>query len=246
MLPSTLELLKKSLSLYKNNKLVFLKYALLVIVPVIVTSVSKIFFNLSLYNNLSRPLLIIALVVVFLLNLATLLGCIIMVRIVYNRYQGNPIDSMIKEIKLALPLLLPTLWIVLLFKAIKFAGLLLFIIPALVFSIWFFFSFHARVIDQKKGLGAFLSSKHLVKGVSWDILWLVLSTSFIVFGSLTVVQTLLRFIVTFLMERFTKDTLFLQIGGFTSLFINIIVLPFLIFVLPTVLYSDLKKAKQQN
>lgn len=243
MLPTTLEIIKKSFSLYKNNKLLFLKFSLVVIIPVLLTGYSRALFLQPIITHSSIPLLLIAAGVIFLLNLVTLLGTITFVRVIYNRYVGNPADSLTRELRLSLPLLLSSLWIVILTTLAVLGGLLLFIIPGIIFSIWFFFSVYAGVLDHKKGSDALHWSHQLVKGYTWEVLWLLLSSSFLFFGSILILQTIIRFVFTFLSTSMPSTSLFLSLGLVTIIGLNILVAP-LSASITTIIYAELKKLKQ--
>jgi len=246
MLPTTFELLQKSWDLYKANKALLLKYTAMVVIPVIITSLCRLFFTRSFAQSGSNPsLLFIALasLIIFFLYLITLWASITMLRVINNRYLNAPVDSFIKELTLSLPLVLPSLWVIILTSLSVFGGLLLFIIPGIIFSIWFFFSVYARVLDNQKGTNALAWSKRLVQGEWWDVLWLLLSTTFIVVGGTMLVQVLMRFVFTYTAEVM-DSRLLLYVGVFVGLLINILITP-LSAAVSTILYAELKKKKQK-
>lgn len=68
----------------------------------------------------------------------------------------------------------PVIWSSFLMFFAVLGGLFLFIIPALIFSIWFTYSFYTVVFEDKSGVTALKSSKILVSGRWWKTLWLIL------------------------------------------------------------------------
>jgi len=51
------------------------------------------------------------------------------------------------------------------------AGLILLIVPGVVFAVWFVFALYAMLIDGKRGREALKYSRELVKGRWWSVLW---------------------------------------------------------------------------
>lgn len=69
------------------------------------------------------------------------------------------------------PVVWPAIYTSLLAGIIIFGGTLLFIIPGIIFSVWYMFSTYAVILDGKKGREALRMSKSLVTGRWWRILW---------------------------------------------------------------------------
>ncbi|MFA5128207.1 MAG: hypothetical protein WC457_04395 [Patescibacteria group bacterium] len=65
-------------------------------------------------------------------------------------------------------------------------GTLLLIIPGIIFSIWFCFSYLAVIFDEKRGVAALTESKKMVSGRWWKILWRMLAPG-IFYGVLFVI-----------------------------------------------------------
>lgn len=108
-------------------------------------------------------------------------------------------------------------WITFLRSIIICFGLILFIIPGLMFSIWFAFSEYTFIFEGKRGMSALKRSKELAKGYWWAI-----------FG-----RMLPLFFISMIISSITRL-------GF--IFNSLFMLPFtVIYVL--VIYEDLKKIK---
>lgn len=71
--------------------------------------------------------------------------------------------------------LLPLLKTVVLQGLIILGGLLLFLIPGLVFSFWYAFAQLATILDDKRPVEALALSKSLVEGRFWSVVWRVVS-----------------------------------------------------------------------
>ena len=60
-------------------------------------------------------------------------------------------------------------WVVFLHAVIVFVGFILFVIPGIIFSVWFCLSQYALVFEGKKGMQALSRSRQLVKGYWWQV-----------------------------------------------------------------------------
>jgi hypothetical protein len=128
--------------------------------------------------------------------------------------------------------LLPYFWTSLfLFLAIA-SGFFLFLIPGIIFSVWFVFSLYVLVAEGKAGKEALKRSKELVKGFWWSIFWRFLLIM------LSVVFLTLLFSVPF-------SLLFGEEGqNFSSQLISIFTSPFVV-VYSFLLYQRLKEIKEK-
>jgi hypothetical protein len=69
--------------------------------------------------------------------------------------------------------LIPFLWVSILLTAVMIGGFLLFIIPALIFYVWYKFALFAVIVDDHKGSRALAASHDLVTDRWWATLWRV-------------------------------------------------------------------------
>lgn len=65
--------------------------------------------------------------------------------------------------------LLPFIWVSVLSGLIVVLGLLLFLIPGLIFLVWYRFSQNFVIVDDVRGTGALAASKRLVSGRFWAV-----------------------------------------------------------------------------
>jgi MFS family permease len=61
-------------------------------------------------------------------------------------------------------------WIYFLFNAIFVGGFLLFLIPAILFFVWFSLAIFVLVFEEKKGMDALFKSQHLISWKFWGVL----------------------------------------------------------------------------
>jgi len=67
------------------------------------------------------------------------------------------------------PKILPFIWTAFLVAAAAVGGIILFLIPGIIFLIWFSFSTCIVVAEDKSGIPAMKRSKHLVEGRWWNV-----------------------------------------------------------------------------
>lgn len=94
----------------------------------------------------------------------------------------------------AFPLILSYLWVSILVGATVFLGLLLLIVPAIIFGIWFSMTQFMVIFEGKRGVNAMQASRELVKGHFFEILKKLLFLfvvmvviSFIIYAPLTLI-----------------------------------------------------------
>lgn len=112
----------------------------------------------------------------------------------------------------AWPKLLSYLWVSFLSGLAVFAGLILLIIPGIIFMVWFSFSVYVLIAEDRKGTQALSRSKQLVKGRWWKVfgrlvmLWLL---GLIVVGVLNSVPLVGTLIANLLISSFSVVYLYL-------------------------------------
>jgi hypothetical protein len=84
-----------------------------------------------------------------------------------------------EALKRAKPYAIPFLWITLASGLMIFAGTVLFIIPGIIFSVWFFCARYLVVTGKERGFDALLKSREYARGIFWKIFLLTLSGSIV-------------------------------------------------------------------
>ncbi|MFH1905037.1 MAG: hypothetical protein ABIK53_05920 [bacterium] len=148
------ELLKISWSVIKNNIVILLGIVALYLVVATGMGCLPVIFR-----ALTFPVTII-------ISLITAIGLIFAIN---NILEGSPAD--IKEsYKTGFKKFFPYLWVsALVFMAVA-GGLLLLIIPGIIFAVWFSLAGYVRIIEGIGSIGALKRSKQLVKGNWWYVL----------------------------------------------------------------------------
>ncbi len=72
-------------------------------------------------------------------------------------------------------LIWPVIYTSLLVVLIVMGGTILFVIPGIIFSIWYGFTYYTILFEEKRGVAALSASKSLVSGRWWKILWRLLA-----------------------------------------------------------------------
>jgi hypothetical protein len=132
------------------------------------------------------------------------------------------------------PLLLPAIIASILVGLSVLGGFILLIIPGVIFSIWFAFSIHAVAIDGHGSTDALRTSKALIQGRWWHVMWLLAVPAFLFGISAWVLQYL------FLMPgEFANNQFITGVGEFIGGLVSIVIAP-LTTAAPTILYLELK------
>ena len=129
------------------------------------------------------------------------------------------------------------------------SGVILLVIPGIIFSIWFAFSTHAVILDNKKGTQALSYSKQLVRGRWGAVLWRLLAPALAFMAVLLVLQAFIGMIygsvlVNTLLGQGNSmsGTIQFNLIGLNILaaIISLVFLP-LFTAAPTILYLELKR-----
>lgn len=127
------------------------------------------------------------------------------------------------------------IWVYFLLTIIIAGGFLLFIVPGVLFSVWFSLAIFVLVFEERKGFNALFKSKHLVKGRFWGVLG-----RFLVLGLIIGLGLFLIFAsVLFGIEN--KQTA-KQITEVVGYFIQLLVFPFFL-IYGFLIYNNLKEIK---
>lgn len=242
MLISAQDLVKKSADLYRNNFKLFFKLALLVSLPSIITAGviailtaafvrdSQEFFVITLYGLFFIVITIISYVIVIWFS-------IVKVRVIAARYENKDIASIGSYIHSDKKLILPVIGASILSGLAIFGGFILFIIPGIIFSIWFVFVMYSVVLDNQDSTSALGYSKSLVKGRWWATLWRIVVPTAIFLVGTYLLQTPFAIILN------VNNSIFVvAIATIATYLINILFTPFIV-ASQVILYSNLKSLR---
>ncbi len=155
--------------------------------------------------------------------------------LLYNLKENTGIKESYKR---GFKILSPYVWVYFLLTIIIIGGFLLFIIPGVLFSIWFSLAIFILVFEERKGFNALFRSKHLVKGKFWGVLGRFLILGLIIVIGLFLVFALILFGIE---NKQIKDQISEVIGYFLQLFI----LPFFL-IYGFLIYNNLKEIKAET
>ena len=172
MLIPSLQIVKEALASVKANYKVLLKtmswlfgVAILLIILNIVDR--QTFFA---YINYTFPIYLILTALSFVFGLWTQ---IVLMRLINASLTKEAIDNKTLQ-QNSWRDTVPFFWVSLLTGLIIFGGMILLIVPGLIFSVWYFFSIYAFGIDGVRGYSALQKSKDLVQGRFWPVVWRVI------------------------------------------------------------------------
>ncbi|MDP3990825.1 MAG: hypothetical protein Q8P63_00820 [Candidatus Nealsonbacteria bacterium] len=84
-------------------------------------------------------------------------------------------------------------WILILTGLITMGGMLLFIVPGIIFAVWFSLAVYVLVAEDKKGITALFASKQLVEGKWWSVFWRFLAVGLLVGGITVLISLIAKF-----------------------------------------------------
>lgn len=172
------DLISRTLKLYKGNLKLFLTYALLLVVPSIVTFAAVAlggFGGLLLTVSTKSQMTGLGggvLIMLLLIAAAVLLSFWFMmafIRVIAARYQEAAAGTVREELRAARPLIGSAILASLLAGLAVLGGLILFIVPGIIFAIWLAFAVYAVALDHKPATNALGASKQLVQRRWWSV-----------------------------------------------------------------------------
>lgn len=196
MLISAGQIISKTLTLYRDHWKIILKYLLLLLVPSIFAIALSMVLSFLLVivgattQSLSSALLPLGVYGLLILIIA-FVGfwfTIALIKMLGSAYEGRTARPIKEELRDAARHIWPGFLASLLASLAILAGLILFIIPAFLFAVWFGFSLFAVIFEDKKPVEALKFSKGLVKGRWWGAFWRMLAPAFIFTVLLLIVQ----------------------------------------------------------
>lgn len=174
MLGSASQIITETFQLYRDHFRLILKYLLVLIGVWLVLALNSLFGLSSVISVMDNWAVRLAAV---LLQFA-IIGGFLVVSISLNRavsaaIRQQTIPSLWMDLKSSLRILLPTILASALLTIATFFGMILFIVPGIIFALWFYFAPYATMLDGAKPVAAMNLSRHLVTGRFGQVLWLL-------------------------------------------------------------------------
>lgn len=184
MLKTATELVVDSWDLYRKNWRKFLPFMVLLFLPTLILSaLGTITLYLSVYLPSSSLASNIVILIVFAASLVFAIWVTIaLARTMYACLLAQPTEWR-ETFSSSNNLIWPMIFTTFLVGLIVLGGTLLFIIPGIIFAVWYSFTSYAVIFEGAKGLNALRASKSLVVGRWWPIAWRILLAA-VVFGFL--------------------------------------------------------------
>jgi len=133
----------------------------------------------------------------------------------------------------------PLVWVAIIASFVIGGGFALFIIPGLIFSVYFIFAKLIAILENKKGLSALIYSREYLRGHFWAITGRYF---LVVFVSL-IVYSLLNAIFNFLVSQLNLSSLIeTLISSFATVLINALTFPLMMTAM-YLLYQNLREVK---
>lgn len=264
MLLPPLEITKRAWQIYRDNWSIFFKILVWLFVPAILLGILA-FFDERLglaFADRSVPIYLGLVAFAFVVNLW---AQVVLTRLIKHSLSQEPVHLaslrgeawrdtlpllwvhiLIGLIIFLLPSVLIFLGIIFSFFNIVFLAILLCVFPGLMFAFWYTFSAAAFILDGSRGMEALRTSKKLVVGRFWPVVWrLIIATLpiLVVLIILLGVPTLILGFVTGF-SGFTSDQNPWWFDILQSLAAYLI-LP-LTYGVSVVLFQDLKKNPQSQ
>ncbi|PIR74301.1 MAG: hypothetical protein COU35_03340 [Candidatus Magasanikbacteria bacterium CG10_big_fil_rev_8_21_14_0_10_47_10] len=243
-LVSARELIKKSVTLYKNNWKLFLRYMGLLAVPVSLASVTGtlgVDFAISSMNAVAIGVIVLLLVFIYWFSLWVSNS---FVRTIRDIYTGKKPRAISQEMEISIHLLWPSIVILLLSSITILSGFVLLIVPGIIFSVWYAFPFYEVILDGERGWKAMRVSRELVRNHWWGSLWRIMAPG-VVFGAL--------FFILELIAQFAGGLVQAQIAPASAATVDIVVLVIIVLLgmlltplttaAPTILFLELQKLR---
>lgn len=164
------DLFKQSWAIYKEGFWFFAKLIGLNLLAFLVLSPFGLLVALAWMTN-NMYLAGFAMILFLAVLLAVIIACLCLHVAMMLSIRDRNFTGTVKEyFAKSKPLIWPFAWTSILTGLVVMLGFMLFIIPGIIFAVWFGFAKFATLFDGKKGTDALGYSKSLVKGNFWPVL----------------------------------------------------------------------------
>ncbi len=200
MLFNSSEILQKSWSDYVKNWHHWAVFSLLIFMPSFVLLLSGSFGGyLNMYFPATTAVTnIIILILVVVSAVFGFWSSIALIRSGGRFIQNNATDTWKENYAFTLKQLWPSFGASFLAGLAILFGILLFLIPGIIFAVWYFFAVYGVVINGDSIMKGLSDSKKLVAGRWWSVAWRIFVPSFLIGVAGMVIKTTLVFFVDFL------------------------------------------------
>ncbi len=232
-LPNTIELLKQSLNIYKQNLEALLMIVLLL---TIFSFVAVEYGNFIPTPNISNFEKSIIGIIIFLINfIFPLWSFCAIIYLIRDNFKKIDLTEAYRQTFKLIPSLL---WLSFLGVFIILGSFVFLIIPGIIFGIWFVLGPYVLVNENLKGMNALLKSREYIRGYWWKVLWRLLALG--VF--FLIVSLVLGFIVNLFLSLLLSKNITNYVNEFMSALIGSFFFSFQI-VYTFLIYKNLQSIK---
>lgn len=224
-------LLKQTMTVYRE------KFVL--VVGVMVIPFLLLALNQLLVSTGNTPTLLLSVVVSFLAGVGILWAGIGLLISLDRRSEKIGIKE---AYRLGWGKLLSVVWVAILTSFVIGGSFLLFVIPGVIFTIWFLFAQILAVVEEERGMRTLVKSREYVRNYFWPVLGRYFAMSVL----LVVVYVVLLAIASFLSNLAADIFSFYQVAplvlSILNAVVNILVMP-LAIIYSYLIYQSLKQVK---
>lgn len=238
MLISIEQIIQQTFVLYKENWRRIAPYLGILALPSLATFLVKFGFSFLEKNAATTSLGILFMTIFSIISLG---ATMMFIRVVAKTIHNEKPDPVKEELFAGLRLIWPALLSSVLVGLAVLGGLILLIIPGIIFAIWFSFTAYSVALDEKKGAEALKESHNLVRGRWWAVFWRLvipgLLFTFIAWVLRGIIELPIRWLYA---ATSSADYLLYFVAAIVSMLIALAILPLTTFA-PALVYFSLKK-----
>lgn len=232
------DLIKKSWTLYWSNLKLLLTISAWMIIPLL-AALLLAFVPANLIVVIV-PLSLIVFAATFIINFWV---TICLVQACAKLYQEQKVNLRI-VFQSAWPKMIPLIWVSILTGLAVLGGTILFIIPGIIFAVWFAFATFLNILEGSRGVAALKQSKAMVSGLWWSTA-IRFVVPYIVFGILFYGAARIVLMALTPLTNYFADAnqeIITVIESIVTSALNIFITPLFIAV-GAILYLEIKKLK---
>lgn len=224
MLTPIAAVLSRSFEIYQKNWRQISVYLGLMLAANVVFMIASyigvvIEVRLGAGNMLNDTILFVLYVASLIFSLWVSLGLMVAIK---KWHRGEPATTFKENLTATTVYLWPSIYTGALVALIVLGGSLLFIIPGIIFALWYTFTFYAIIFENKKGVAALKASKELVAGRTMTIFGYAIVIA-LAFGLISLVLNWILMMITGLFNFSELNTT--VVDGFVSFVVGLIVAP---------------------
>ncbi len=235
-LPGLFALLDETILIYKRKFKLFIGIA--IIPQLIMLVLAAIIFLVGILGFSSKDLIlkvilgIVGFLVVLLFLFFVLWSTTALLYAVLRKGEIGFKESY----KKSLPYIIPVFAVGFLSGLISFGGFLLFIIPGIIFTVWFSLVSYIIINENVRGFNALLKSKEYIKGRWWQVFWRFLGFAVLMFVFYLVIALVIA-VIARMLPNFGNI-----LEQIFAVVINVIMTP-IQMIFGVILYEKIKNAK---